>query len=350
MKMTFLTPRDDAWEKFLAEVPHDFYHLSSYARFSSKYDGGEAEAVLVTDGPRYFFLPYVVRPLSSIPWLSGSERHRFDVTSSYGYPGPLCSPGEESFLSAAVAQWCDLLRERGAVSGFIRMHPLFPSPIEELATQGGIVQRGRTVSIDLTLSIEELWRQTRENHRRNIVTMRKRGLTVGIEDSREAHAAFASMYRETMDRVGASRYYYFSDDYFSALRQTLGPMLSLCIVRDAAGDPLSGGLFSQCCGIVQYHLGGTFNAALEARPSKHMFDFVRTWEKQRGSHVLHLGGGFGAKEDSLFDFKAGFSPRRHQFNTWHLIFDPATYQSLEGWRRAQSEVALDDSYFPVYRA
>ncbi len=126
MNLTFLTPRDDAWDGFLAGVAHDFYHTASYGLFSSKYDGGEVEAVLVTDGALYFFLPYIVRSLSSIVWLAGQRKGLFDITSPYGYPGPLCSPGDAGFLRAAVAKWCDVLRERGAVSGFVRMHPLLP--------------------------------------------------------------------------------------------------------------------------------------------------------------------------------------------------------------------------------
>jgi len=350
MKMTLLTPQDEAWDAFLADVPHDFYHTASYGRLSSQFDGGSAEAVLLTDGPRYFFLPYLVRSLTTISWLGGGGRGLFDISSPYGYPGPLFSADVELFASDAVALWRETIRERGAVSGFTRLHTLLPAPLTEMSAHGAVVDRGRTVSVDLTLSNEELWRQTRENHRRDIVKMRKLGLTVGIEDSPDAYAAFIQMYRETMDRVGASTYYYFSDEYFSALRQSLGPILSLCIVRSAAGEPLGGGLFTECHGIVQYHLGGTYNAALEVRPSKLMFDFVRTWAKERGNHVLHLGGGFGAKEDSLFEFKAGFSPRRHRFCTWHVIFDASAYRSLAEQRRAEAEPINDSEFFPLYRA
>ena len=81
-----------------------------------------------------------------------------------------------------------------------------------------------------------------------------------------------------------------------------------------------------------------------------MFDVVRTWAKERGNVTFHLGGGFGAKEDSVFDFKAGFSPLRHPYYTWQLLFEPETYQGLERRRARQTESNIDAQFFPIYRS
>ena len=131
----------------------------------------------------------------------------------------------------------------------------------------------------------------------------------------------------------ASPYYYFPADYFRRLKEDLGDQLSLCIVRGAAGEILGGALLTECCGIVQYHLSGTLNSAIQLRPSKLMLDFARAWAKVRGNHAFHLGGGFGAKEDSVFEFKAGFSSCRHSFYTWQFIFSNDQYSRLEERRR-----------------
>ena len=81
-----------------------------------------------------------------------------------------------------------------------------------------------------------------------------------------------------------------------------------------------------------------------------MLDYARTWARQRGNDVLHLGGGVGGRADSLFQFKAGFSPRRHAFHTWRVIVDPDQYEALCA-RRPGSENADDATdFFPRYRA
>lgn len=345
----FLTVDDAEWGEFLGGVRHDFYHRPSYARLSAPLDGGSPEAVLVRQGSRYFFLPYVVRPLSQLAWLGKEGDKLFDIVSPYGYPGPLTS-ADTRFVTEAILQWRAAMRDRGAVSSFIRLHPLLETDHDALAAHGELVSRGRTVSIDLTLSPEEIWSQTSQTHRNEISKARRAGLTATFDPRLANLPTFLAMYYETMDRAAASQYYYFPEQYFADLRDALGEALSLCLVRDAAGQVLCGGLFTECCGIVQYHLSATFTAALRQHPAKLMLDYVRGWAKERGHAVMHLGGGMGAREDSLFSFKSRFSPRRHAFFTWQMRLLPDIYERLESRRRSLDNGAIESSYFPVYRA
>ncbi len=350
MKLQFLTPGDADWDRCLHDARHDFYHLPSYAKLSARMDGGHAEAVSVRDGAgQLLFLPYTVRPLPSIDWLGNQAAGLFDIVSPYGYPGPLVL-GDDDFLSAAIRQWSGAMRERNCVSGFIRMHPLLNKRSPAWMVGGEMVERGRTVSIDLRQSDEEIWGHFRENHRRDIVKRKRQGLVASMEEGIEVLDAFAPIYYETMDRVGATKYYYFPREYFHDLKQALGSMMSVCMIRAANGELLGGGIFTECDGIVQYHLGGTLASALQIRPSKLMFDFVCRWGKARGNHSFHLGGGFGAKEDSVYDFKAGFSPLRHPYHTWQLLFEPNAYQRLGQQRQALHRESLDVDFFPIYRA
>lgn len=348
MHLTFLTPDRAEWDHFLDGVAHDFYHRAAYARLMAPYDGGQPEAVLVRDGDSYFFLPYIVRPLSYIPWLGTEGNTLFDIVSPYGYPGPLFS-GDDTFHRKAIDEWQRLMRQRGCVSGFVRLHPLLNTAADVPSACGQLVERGRTVSIDLRLSLEEMWSQTRADHRRNISKSRRIGMVAAIEDFASNLDAFLEMYKETMDRTCASPYYYFPAEYFRALKDALGDRMSLCLVRDSNGEILSGALLTECSGIVQYHLSGTFNSAIQLRPSKLMLDYARTWGKARGNHVFHLGGGFGAKEDSVFEFKAGFSSSRHSFYTWQFIFSTDQYTALEERRRGLDTDAPNTEFFPVYR-
>ena len=55
----------------------------------------------------------------------------------------------------------------------------------------------------------------------------KAGLEVTLLDGDQAYGAFASLYRETMVRVGAGPYYLFDEAYFGTLREGLGERLVL---------------------------------------------------------------------------------------------------------------------------
>ena len=84
-----------------------------------------------------------------------------------------------------------------------------------------------------------------------------------------------------------------------------------------------------------------------------IFETVRHWANQNGAHTFHLGGGVGAKSDSLFQFKAHFSRQRHEFVTWRWIVAPEAYRELSVrkhvWNSERGLKAISASFFPAYR-
>jgi hypothetical protein len=174
-----------------------------------------------------------------------------------------------------------------------------------------------------------------------------RGEAAELGASWEGLEGFAQAYRETMARVGASSYYLFSEEYFESLRDALGEHLHLGVVR-ASGEVIAGALFTECQGIVQYHLGGTRDRFLPGNPIKLLFHEAAKWFKARGNRWLHLGGGVGGNQDSLMHFKLGFSPHTVAFETWRVIVNPERYEHLVA---QAGNVATDAAvgFFPAYR-
>ena len=158
---------------------------------------------------------------------------------------------------------------------------------------------------------------------------------------------------ETMRRVKAEQSYFFDPTYFSDLAKSLGRALKLFVVKMPDGEVISGGLFTLCEGIVQYHLGGTRDTALKLSPIVLLLDTVRRWANENGAHTFHLGGGVGARSDSLLQFKARFSRRRHNFATWRWIVAPEAYRELSlqkhHWNSERGLKAISASFFPAYR-
>ena len=214
---------------------------------------------------------------------------------------------------------------------------------------GSLVQSGETVAIDLTLGEDALWQQIRSNHRRDITKSLARGETADVDPAWSGQPMFVQAYRETMTRVGAASYYFFPDEYFDDLRLALGEHVHLWTVRNGPAV-IAGAVFTECNGIVQYHLGGTLNDALPSNPLKLLFWRAATWFKERGNRWLHLGGGFGGAQDSLMHFKRGFSSRTFPFYTWRVVLNPKMYDDLltrAGHMRDAGTPAT--SFFPAYR-
>ena len=347
METQWLTPDSATWLEILADNAHDFYRLPAYLQLCARQEGGTAEAFLAREGKERFLAPLIFRPI--LPGMVGRDL-QYDVTTPYGYGGPLATTADADFLQRAVVALVDGLRERSAVSAFFRLHPLLPFPVAPLESVGMVAQTGETVAIDLRLPAEELWRQTRSGHRSEINKLRRNGYVAEMAPVAEYLPQFETLYAQTMRRVGASEQYHFSQDYFSDLCAALGERLHLCVVR-IEGEVTCAALFTEVDGIVQYHLSGVHDSFVSCHPAKIMLDFARGWAKERGNHLLHLGGGLGGRRDSLFDFKAGFSELRFPFHTWRILVDPPAYALLvSDWRcRTQREPDGPGGFFPAYR-
>ena len=273
----------------------------------------------------------------------------WDIVSPYGYPCPLYTQQVDADrVSAYLRAFQEVSDEMGACSAFVRLHPLLDTPAG-IAPLTAYVRQGETVSIDLTVSEDEMWHQTRHGHRSDIRHLEKLKFAVVMDDWTH-YTDFARMYRETMVRIGADTIYHFGDEYFQDLRCAVGERLHLCCVTSPDGCLASGALFTTVDDIVQYHLSATDAKYHRLGPTKLMLHFVRAWGKQRGHSTLHLGGGLGSQKDSLFEFKAGFSPNRHVFRTLRMVMNERRYAALmlRAGRPLNLPGDLAAPYFPPY--
>ena len=354
MKIRVINLSDSLWLETLEKLRHDIYHLPEYLYLESVRYNAVAEAILIAEDDKIFFLPYLLRRCDNIFDQSLTTQEVFDVVSPYGYPGILLSDKAAStkeFLDLAINQLISTLRAKKVCSAFFRLHPILNSGFNDFLSPDICNVNGETVSVNLKLSEAEIWSQTRRDHRTSINKLKRSGMTARMVPFQESIGEFISIYYETMDRLEAGRSYYFDDEYFSHF-YTLGEKVHLCIVE--LQDKITcSGIFTECCGIIQYHLGGTRNEFIKQAPSKLMLDYIRFWAKERGNEVLHLGGGVGGGKDSLYLFKAGFSKQTHTFLTLRLFIDEEKYRHLLELRakslNTDVEELLSTNFFPAYR-
>lgn len=344
--------QQDKWSSVVQRsFQYDFYHLPGYHAL----DDTEGEPLLLVyeEGDDFIALPLILRPVVQVPGLADLSEDWWDATSVYGYPGPIAS--REDIPPALVTRFQEAIKaalvERRVVTLFSRLHPIISQ--RSLVRGAGVYRiEGPTVSIDLTLPLEEQSSDYRKGHRYDLKRLMASDVACFEAEVGEYLDAFVDIYYETMRRVNADDFYFFSRDYFEQLLSLpeLGMHLFIC-THD--GRPVCGGLFSLCSNIVQYHLSGTLAEARPLAPVKLMLDTVRRWASQQGASVFHLGGGVNASRDSLFRFKAGFSKRYHDFATWRWVLRPDVYQSLTSrklrWSEARGYTGFDSQYFPRYR-
>lgn len=343
------TAQHEDWMAVLRRtVQHDFYHLPQYHAVAEHLGEGAAHLFVWSEGEHFIALPLLLRPVGQ----EAGEGWN-DATSVYGYGGPVCS--HERLPELVIQDFQAALREelvgRRVISAFSRLHPLI-AQYGSLAGLGECRANGQTVSIDLTQSPKIQRAQFRSTFKTRINKLRRNG-AVCLRDADKHHIGdFVSIYHETMRRADAHSSYFFDAGYFERLGNGLGQKLQLFVVT-IGGRVAAGAVITHCGGIVQYHLGATGDDFLTLSPMPLLFDTVRLWAQEQGARAFHLGGGVGAREDSLFHFKAGFSDRRHNFATWRWVVVPEVYAKLCQERlRRDSAIGLDPisaDYFPAYR-
>jgi sugar O-acyltransferase (sialic acid O-acetyltransferase NeuD family) len=344
---TFIRPSDARWGEVLRCARHDFYHLPEYLELCGRYENGEPVAFYAEDGLSACLIPLL---LKRIPESIEMQSSWYDIVSPYGYPCPLYTQQVDADrVSRYLKAFQEVSAEIGVCSAFLRLHPLLEAPagIAPLTTYVG---QGETASIDLTLSVDEMWRQTRHDHRKGIRRL-ERLKFVSVMDDWTLYEDFMRMYRETMVRVGADPFYQFCDEYFRDLKHALGDQLHLCCAKSSDGCLAGGALFTTIDDIMQTHLSGDDAKYHRLAPTKLLMHYARAWGKRRGHTTLHLGGGVGSRKDSLFEFKAGFSPNRHVFRTLRMVMNERRYAAL--MLRAGRLLSLPDDlaapYFPPYQ-
>jgi hypothetical protein len=334
---------------------YDFYHLPGYHALAEQ--SGEGTAILFgyTEDEYVIALPLLLRAVEQVPGLEQSGKQWVDATSVYGYAGPLTSHLEvpQSVVRTFQHHLANAFRECNIVASFSRLHPLVPQQRGVLDAVGECVPIGQTVSIDLTLTVEQQRSQYKKGHRSDVNKLKRQGFTCVIDAAGDYLDEFIAIYHETMQRVNASDAYFFDRAYFEGLLEALGPQQVYVVACLLEQQVVCAGLFTLIHGIVQYHLSGSREGFGRIAPSKLMLDTVRLWATEQGAHVLHLGGGVGSREDSLFQFKAGFSDRRHPFEIWRWVVQPEIYQHLntmrETWLVEHGLQFASSGFFPLYR-
>jgi lipid II:glycine glycyltransferase (peptidoglycan interpeptide bridge formation enzyme) len=338
MDITLLNTEDSLWDEMLSRCTHDVYHTPGWTRTSQISDGGVGFGIHARDGDAEVLIPLLRREIDADYW---------DAVSPYGYAGPISSDGtDQEFLDVAFDEIIAQMSAKGCVSWFLRLHPTLNA--DWRVASGVTVEHGPTVSMDLTESPDALWANLRVAHRRAIRKGRELGLVVKVDEARTHLEEFIALYYADMKRLGASNHYLFPRDYFDKLFAEL-PAAATLVMATHEGRIAGGVIFtlSQSSGLMQYHLSTTNPEHRWLQPAKSIIYDAALWGREAGYRRLHLGGGIGAAEDSLYLFKRGFSNDAHRFRSHRVIVNEPKYRELA---TAVADAPLDEAgFFPAYR-
>lgn len=330
----------DVWKNIVKRAnAYDFHHTWYYHSLETE---GEPFLFLFRHQENFIALPLLKRRIEGTQY--------FDCTSVYGYAGPISNLPLEQLSDNTIAEFKSafesfLLSEK-IVSVFSRLHPLLNQELL-LKKLGGLHTTGKTVAIDLSVPYEQQVQNYRRAIRMKINQLRRKGFVVREAGCQSELREFVRIYIENMIKVNASPAYFFDEAYFTNLLNAEDFDSKLLLAY--YDNKITSGLILTCSdNIMQTHLAATSNDFLHEAPMKLLFDEASLVGRELGMKYLHLGGGVGGKEDSLFVFKSGFSNLFFNFETWRYIANQPVYNQLVEERFKNKE--FENVIFPLYRS
>lgn len=328
-------------EKLLKIETADFYFTPEYAELCGYVDRGESCCFVYEEGDNIFLYPFRKRSLPD--YLSKHfDKIFFDITSDYGYGGPISNTPSMDFLVKANQSFCDFCRLNNIITEFVRFNPVCKNAYSFSAFYD-LIPLNETVVVDLS-EPGAIWRNLRKGHRTDINKSMRLGITTRLGETENDWFDFANIYLATMEALSASCYYFFSKDYFEFLRSLKSN--AFLLLADYEGKPVAAACFLYDNNFLHYHLSGLLRDYANLGANKRLL--LEAFERSRamGIYKAHLGGGVGGSNtDPLMSFKSGFSDLRGQFFIAKKIHDAVAYGAICEY------LLLDDlnGYFPKYR-
>ena len=161
---------------------------------------------------------YIKRP---VPWLIQGKQY-FDTITPYGYGGPVIVKGNKDyrFIEQFYNAWSEYCNNNSIVSEFVRYH-LFDNLDFIKAFPGDVQQISDNVVCQLNTDINQIWMDFDYKVRKNIKRALSSGLTVLTDSTGKYLKRFLNIYNSTMDRNDARSFYYFQEEYFQKIIDTL---------------------------------------------------------------------------------------------------------------------------------
>ncbi|MGI9496969.1 MAG: hypothetical protein ACR2NK_13000 [Mariniblastus sp.] len=336
--MISIVKSNEEWRLVLERIGHyDFYHTYDYHHLA-KGEGESLFMVVYEQQDQLIAIPFLKRSIV------GAEY--FDLTSVYGYAGPLSSNVSDCFDNKEFVQELNaLLHAEKIVSVFSRLHPYIKFQDVILSNLGEIPTLGVVVNIDLLQPLDVQRAQYGKSTKNRTNTCRRK-CTVKRAETTADIETFISIYYENMKRLSANPEYFFARKYFfDFLKCTDFKTDILLVIHNETQEIIAGSMFVKTKEFVQFHLSGSRTDFLKLAPSNLFLDEMRVLATEEGYTCFNLGGGLGGRKDSLFDFKASFSKDHRDFKVWKYIVNRQVYQELS----RTTEPLENHAYFPSYR-
>ncbi|MDT0558726.1 GNAT family N-acetyltransferase [Ichthyenterobacterium sp. W332] len=320
---------------------HPYYKVAFLDIFYDGLDNARAVALFDTNEKPLVTMPFYLRPIEST--LVKNELF-FDVTSTWGYSGPLYNDDiSELILNefwSLVDSW---YQNNNVVTEFLR----FNTTNNTLGYNGQLVTIMNIVKGNLTTP-EDIWNNYNRKVRKNINKAKRAQLYTKVHDNitDQVFDDFYKIFVHTMDRTEAKSQYYNSSEKLKLFFKAHSNNAAIALTYNEDSKAISSEIVLLSNHTMFSFIGGTLSEYFNQRPNEDLKNEVIKWGINKGFKYYVLGGGLG-KEDGIFNYKKAFFPENTvPFITGRKILNKEIYNVLCS---AIKEEDITDDFFPLYR-
>lgn len=341
----------EKWDEIVKNFEsYDVYYLSGYAKAFQLHGDGEPLLFYYDDGITRAMNVVMKRDIAKVEHFEGKLPLNtcFDFSTPYGYGGFILE-GEitDESLKNLDKKYITLCKNEGIVSEFVRFHPVINN-VDSISSIYDISKLGRTITMELN-SQNQIWNVLTSKNRNVIRKALKSGVEIYWGRNPKLFDKFITLYNATMDKDDAEDYYYFEKNFYdSVLLDSKHNSLMFYAMYEDKIIAMSIILFSNKQ--MHYHFSASEREYMHLAPTNLLLYEAACWGCENGYKTLHLGGGLGSKEDSLFSFKKAFNKSSDtQFSIGRKIFNQEQYDELVEIRKHNESFDEGSGFFPVYR-
>lgn len=322
----------------------EVYYQWEYIDAFYKNNDGIPQLAYAEKNNEYIFYPFLLRNISKDLNINEQEYPYFDIVTTYGYGGLDCTKEDSELLEFFFINFEKYCNEKNIISEFIRFSPFLGNHKFYNERKYNIINISKTVYIKLE-SEEQIWNDFESRCRNTIRKAQKNNLIIKNGFDEKKLNEFIEIYKETMKRDNADKYYFFNEQFFESIYNNLGKYASIYTVL-YNNKPISSSIILFNGESAHYHLSGTLTEYLNlGANSIGLYEIAKDLCK-KGCKSFHLGGGYGGDTSPLLKFKRSFNKNGDlDFYIGKRIYNNDVYNKLCNIKG----ISIDEPYFPAYR-
>lgn len=325
------------WKVFLQRLPpeqQDIYYTPEYYSLYENYGDGEAMCFVFEKDGDIALYPFLINSVNSLGY--DLDKEYYDIQGAYGYNGVVTSSYEPNFIKEFYNEFNSFCSQKSIIAEFSRFHPILNN---ESFVQSYMSIIPEMDNVILNLEDDNIYFNSYEySTRKNIKKAEKNNLIVeqyiGKDIKKYMINEFETIYRDTMKRNNADKYYLFNSSFFENIFKKLPNSVMLSFTK-YKNQYISSEITPFSNYIAYSFLGGTYSDYFHLRPNDLLKHNIIIKLKELGLKYFCLGGG----SEGIVKFKKSFSKNGiSKFYIGKKIHNPDIYNKvIRNWEMKYPE-------------